>query len=392
MITIQSKNIHPRCEVWLSGHDMKAMTKLAYLYQELRIKRDENLQQDSDLDLQTLPIYACKVPSFLFYPFITYHCGTWFTSGPNFIIPTQPINRLHGKNWINNIALSPAHLVNPQFSESKYRLAWIEPDGSIKPENIYSHAEVIDLASAAQSYFLDEIRYVYDESKSVLDHSKSSKPSRYCFNENIADFESTKEYLTWYISIFNEFYNNLLKFGEQEDKEKRMQFLIAGWTINRLAVDSLTIASTDIPYIRKWQFFGFLDALGNLINQITTGKTGSKEDGQKVNELLSLQYFNDKIQPALTKIPVATIREEIITYTQSIYESIESMKTTFKTKDGESTMSGQDLLRAYRNSRHGYAITEYQRQALIAHSGKIPDNLPDLCIALCHYALLEFPF
>lgn len=392
MITIQSKNIHPRCEVWLSGNDMKAMTKLAYLYQELRIKRDENLQQDSDLDLQTLPIYACKVPSFLFYPFITYHCGTWFTSGPDFIIPTQPINRLLGKNWINNIAPSPAHLVNPQFSESKYRLGWIEPNGSIKPENIYSHAEIISLASAAQSYFLDEIRYVYDESKSILDHRKSSKPSRYCFNENIADFESTKEYLTWYISIFNEFYNNLLKLGEQKDKEKRMQFLIAGWTINRLAVDTLTIASTDIPYIRKWQFFGFLDALGNLINQITTGKTGSKEDGQKVSELLSLQYFNDKIQPALTKIPVATIRQEITTYTQSIYESIESMKTTFTTKDGESTMSGQDLLRAYRNSRHGYAITEYQRQALIAHSGKIPDNLPDLCIALWHYALLEFPF
>ena len=55
-------------------------------------------------------------------------------------------------------------------------------------------------------------------------------------------------------------------------------------------------------------------------------------------------------------------------------------------------MSGQDLLRAYRNSRHGYAITEYQQQALISHNGKIPDNLPDLCIALWHYVLLEFPF
>jgi hypothetical protein len=392
MIEIQSKNIHPRCEVWLSGHDMQVMTKLAYLYQELGIKRNENLQQDSDLDLQTLPIYACKVPSFLFFPFVTYHCGTWFTSGPNFIIPTQPLNRLQGKYWLDSIALSPAHLVNPQYSESKYRLAWIEPNGSIKPENIYSHAEIISLASAAQTYFLDDIRYVYDESKSVLDSRKSSMPSRYCFNENIATFENTKEYLTWYISIFNDFFGKLLKLGEQKDKEKRVQFLIAGWTINRLAIDTLTIASTDVPYIRKWQLLGFLDALGNLINQTTTGKTGTNEDGQKVSEILSLRFFADNILPALEKIPVLPVQKEIIEYTRSLYESIEGMKTTIKTKDGEKTVSGQDLLRAYRNSRHGYAITDRQRQALIAHNGKIPDNLPDLCIALWHYALLEFPF
>lgn len=392
MIKIQAKNVHPRCEVWLSGHDMKVMTKLAYVYQELGIKRDENLQQDSDLDLQTLPIYVCKVPSFLFYPYVTYHCGTWFTSGPDFIIPTQPLNRLQGKYWLDNIALSPAHLVNPQFSESKYRLGWIEPNGSIKPENVYSHAEIVGLASAAQTYFLDELRYVYDESKSISDSVKSSEPSRYCFKENLANFEVTKEYLTWYISIFNDFFNKLLKIGQQEDKEKRAQFLIAGWTIHRLAVDALAISSIDVPYIRKWQFFGFLDALANLINQVTTGETNTNKDGQKVSEILSLGYFNNNIQPALEKIPVLAIRQEIVSYTRNLYESINAMQTTFNTKEGETTYSGQELLRAYRNSRHGYSLTRNQSQALISHSGKIPDNLPDLCIALWHYALLEFPF
>jgi hypothetical protein len=240
---------------------------------------------------------------------------------------------------------------------------------------------------------LNEIRYVYDESKSVLNHSKSSKPSRYCFNENVTTFENTKEYLTWYVSIFNEFFNNLLKFGEQLDKEKRTQFLIAGWTINKLAVDMLAITSTDSPYIRKWQFFGFLDALGNLINQIATGKTGSQsEDGQKFSELLTIKYFQNAIQPALEKIPVLTIRQELIAHTQSIYESIEEMETKYESKDGEHIMNGQDLLRAYRNSRHGYALRGNQSSALIAHDGKIPDNLPDLCIALWHYVLLEFPF
>lgn len=69
MIAIQSKKSYPRCEVWLSHHDMKAFYKLAYLYQELGIKKQNKLQRDSDLDLQTLPLYACKVPSYLFFSF-----------------------------------------------------------------------------------------------------------------------------------------------------------------------------------------------------------------------------------------------------------------------------------------------------------------------------------
>ena len=150
MLEILSKEIKPRCEVWLYSHDMKIMTQLAFLYQELGIKRGDNLQEDSDLDLHTLPLYACKVPSVLFYPFVTYHCGTWFSAPANFIIPNIPLNRLHGKNWVNNLALSPAHLVNPEYSNSKYRLAWIEPNGQIKPENVYGHAEIISLATAAQ--------------------------------------------------------------------------------------------------------------------------------------------------------------------------------------------------------------------------------------------------
>jgi hypothetical protein len=68
------------------------------------------------------------------------------------------------------------------------------------------------------------------------------------------------------------------------------------------------------------------------------------------------------------------------------------METKYDSKNGKSIMSGQKLLRAYRNSRHGYKINENERRALIAHDGKIPDNLPDLSIALWHYLLLNFPF
>lgn len=392
MIKIPSKETYPRCEVWLSSHDMNTMTQLAYLRQELGIKRDKNLQQDSDLDLQTLPLYACKVPSVIFFPFVTYRCDTSFTAPANFIIPTTPWNRKDGKNWLNSLALPPAHLVNPQYSDSKYRLGWIEPNGEIKPENIYGHAEIISLATAAQSYFLDEIRYVYDENRSALDHRGNSKPSRYCFNERIADFDSTKKYLEWYISTFNEFFGRLLKIGYQEDKEKRTQYLVAGWTVNRLAIDMLTISLTDVPYVRKWQFFGFLDALANLINEFTIGKTSQQEDAKMFSKLLTLEYFQSIIKPELEKIPVQAIRDEIIAHAKTIYKSIEAMGTKIEIKGKNKLVSGQKLLRAYRNSRHGYALYEEEMKALIAHNGKIPDDLPDLGIVLWHYLLLKFPF
>ncbi len=366
--------------------------KLAQLYQGEGTFRRKGFQQESDLDLYTLPIYACKVPSIMFFPFITYFCGSWFSSGTEFIIPYQPLNRLHGKYWLYNMAFSPPGLASLRYPESGYRLAWIEPDGSVNPENIYSHSEVSNLAFAAQSYFLDEIRYVYDEKKSVRDNRKSSKPSRHSFDENIATSVNTKEYLTWYITIFNIFFDNLLEYGKSQENDSRTNFATAGWTINRLAIDTYAIASTDAPYVRKWQFFGFVDALGNLMNHISKGKTTTKEDGKVFGVLLSLPFFYDKLRPSLEKIPIPIIRHELINNAQNIYESIDRMKSTVKTTGEEITISGQDLLRAYRNSRHGYAINETQRDQLIAHDGKIPDNLPDLCIALWHYLLLEFPF
>ena len=179
-------------------------------------------------------------------------------------------------------------------------------------------------------------------------------------------------------------FNRLLKIGYQEDKEKRTQYLIAGWTVNRLAVDMLTISLADVPYVRTWQLFSFLDALANLINELTKDKTNQQKDAQKVSELLTLEYFQNVIKPELEKIPVQAIRDGIIAHTNSIYEAIEAM--------GTRDMSGQRLLRAYRNSRHGYAINEKERKALIEHSGKMPDDLPDLGIALWHYLLLKFPF
>jgi hypothetical protein len=50
------------------------------------------------------------------------------------------------------------------------------------------------------------------------------------------------------------------------------------------------------------------------------------------------------------------------------------------------------VLWLYRTSRHGYTLRkETERLALLQHTGKIPNDLPDLAIALWHYILLRFP-
>ena len=398
MIDIIHREAHPRCEVWLTRQEMDEFYQVAYLLQELGINRlKAKPQKQSDLDLETLPLYVCKVPSMLFFPYITYRCANSFTRSNNFIIPKTPWNRIDGSEWLNALALPPEHLVNPEYSESKYRNAWFKPDGNVEPESILTHAEIISLATAVKSYLLDEIRYVYDAEKSILDGSKTSRSSRYSFKENVANFDSTRQYLEWYISVFNTFFTNLLEFGRKLPKEKSASFLVATWTINRLAADMLTLSSTDVPYVRKWQFFSFLDALANLLNELTTQGSSHSRDAQRIEakifeKLLKPQFFQNEIMPVLNLIPVSAIRDEVIAHTQSIYETIESMGTEIEINNSAERINGQELLRAYRNSRHGFAIKEKEKNAIIAHSGKIPDDLPDLGIALWHYLLLKFPF
>jgi hypothetical protein len=188
------------------------------------------------------------------------------------------------------------------------------------------------------------------------------------------------------------FFHRLVQTAGQDDKTLRKQFLISSWTLNRLAVDVLAIALIDVPYIRKWQFFGLVDASASLINELTLpdklkkGTQRMARDRDMAEKLLTRDWFQTELKPVLEQISVAAIREEIITHTETTYEAIEAME--IKTRKANAT--GQQLLRAYRNSRHGYAIND--REILLLHSGKIHDDIPDISIALWHYLLLKFPF
>lgn len=356
------------------------------LHDDLGLKPRPSMQMESDLELKTLPQYVCKVPSVLFFPYITCVVEDWFGGGfgPHFVIPQIPLNRLKGRYWLDSLASRQLELIRQD--QTGFRHGWINPDGSPYSEGEWplEYLELKRLATAAKSFLLDEIRYVYDESKRSRDSRKTNTPTRHCFSENVANFDITKEYLNWYIERFNVLFDKLLAIGQESDQEKREKCLVAGWTINRIAVDIITISVIDVPYIRKWQFFGLLDAVAALKNEFDgTGHKGSK-DRDTAQEMLEKPFLQQFLEPTLGRIPVRAIRDQVLAHTRAQYDAVDQMRTDDQT--------GPKLLWLYRNSRHGYTLRDTnKRRQVLEHCGTIPNDLPDLAIALWHYVLLKFP-
>lgn len=341
-----------------------------------------SLQRRSDLELNMLSLHFLRAPSVMFFPYTTYEISAIFSPNPlTLTIPREPLNRINGKNWLlARSGVSPCSLVNDQHAGHTW--TWANKDHSETRE--FDFEEETRLAAAARAYLFEEIRYVYDEKASIKDGMKSSRPSRYEFALKNIDYSSTKYYIRWYVSRYNELIERLIAIGKPNASD-RQKALVTGWTLNRLAVDAYTILVTDAPYLRKWQFFGFLDALAALRNELD--KTGHDKDSDRrtATSMLSREFYSATLLPVLRQIPQASLQAEIEKHTGTIYSAIENLDT------GDA--AGADLLWDYRNTRHGYTLRNTEsRRRLLLHDGAIPNDLPDLAIALWHYLLLSFPF
>jgi len=396
MIRVRDKRQGTHGEIWFTEVDedqwLWLVAALPYFvhHDDIGHPPTRAMQRDSDLELTTLPQYACKAPATLFFPYITYIVRNWFDRpfGPTFIIPTEPLNRLHGRYWLSSLTCNPIELARPP--DSGLRHGWINDDGSalISGDWPMECLELRRLAAAAQTMLLDEIQHVYDETRSSDDSVKTNTPSRHSFCASLVEFEVTKQYLDWYIGAFNRLFASLMSIGQRNTRTDREQCLLTGWTINRLAADVTAISTVDVPYIRKWQFFGFLDGVATLKNEFLG--ISHRQDAATAQDILTPAFFRSHLEPVLAQIPVDRIRQEVVTHTEAIYNAIADMQLE-DPRHGDNP-SGPELLRLYRNSRHGYALMrERDRHRLIMHSGQIPDSLPDLCIALWHYILLSFP-
>ena len=391
MIEILKKQEDKYAELWVSGRDSDDW-KWAFsilptlLHQDNKFRPGLHFQKASDLDLLAMPLYACRIPSVMLFPFVTFFADTWSSKLPSFMILRQPLNRKHGRNWLYNSALNPSYIMNGGFE--KNHLFWSDAAGNTRELDI---EQEMRMASAAKTYLLEEIRYVYDETESALSGKKTSRPSRYSFNEKTASFGVTKPYLSWYIDQFNTFFKNLLEIGKQNDPEMRILCTIAGLTVSRLAVDVLIILLSDVPSIRKWQFFSFIDAFASLFNLLSKNKE-NYYDKQRAIEFLQVPFSENELVSIIDQIPVVSIQGELKPHTKNIYDSINSMGIEIASQPGERSLFGPELLWAYRHARHGYALRdETEKMVLLFDSGKIPNDLPDLVIALWHY-ILKFPF
>ena len=152
-----------------------------------------------------------------------------------------------------------------------------------------------------------------------------------------------------------------------------------------MAIDLITICRSDVPYIRKWQFFGLVDAFAALLNELFQFEISESDTFMLT---LSMNFFENELLPTLEQIPTEIIRNTLIEHIRHQYESISEM--------GDDDICGPQLLWIYRNTRHGYSLEQRKKMdqqiILLKHSGSIPNDLPDIAIALWHYVLLKFPF
>jgi len=402
MLTIHNKRHGPNGEWWLTKIDNDKWKWLFATLQSLTRQDDLDFflqptpafQRDSDLGLTELPQYVCKIPAVIFFPYVTCIVESRLSgrNGPMFVIPQVPLNRLHGRYWLASLSAKQGQLI--MEDKPRLRHGWIDKDseyGIAEDDGTFGYLEVKRLSTAAESFLLDDIRFVYDESKHSRDMSKTNTTNRHCFGDEVVAFVATKEYLAWYIDCFNSLVDKLITMGKLKSQDKhenqvaREKCLLAGWTINRLAVDVLVMSSVDAPYIRKWQFFGFLDAVVALVNGLDGTGSNPSKDAAKFKKLLGKQFFVDELEPTLNQIPVSSIRDELVLHTRSQYDAIEKMKIGAQT--------GPELLWLYRNTRHGFLLGKSDnRKQILRHSGQVPNDLPDLAIALWHYVLLRFPF
>ena len=88
----------------------------------------------------------------------------------------------------------------------------------------------------------------------------------------------------------------------------------------------LTISLTDVPYLRKWQFFAFQDALAALKNELDGSGHSDTADKDTAKAMLTKTFWHDTVVPVLNQIPVAIIRNELVTHTEKQYDEVDRLK------------------------------------------------------------------
>ena len=186
------------------------------------------------------------------------------------------------------------------------------------------------------------------------------------------------EYIKWYIeklSILIDF------IYEQENLDS---FYLLSLTLSRICVETYLIHISSSIFDRKNSIFNLLDKYANIIRFINN----SHSDTEIWKILVKKSFFDDRLEPMLSNID-RSINSSFAQIGRIIYE--DNLATiSFYDRERFTEEEISDLLRAYRNTHHGYLLNPKWKKLILSHEGNISNYLPDLCIILWH-AILENP-
>jgi len=210
------------------------------------------------------------------------------------------------------------------------------------------------------------------------DATISSGPRR-----QIDYFEDTifPKYLEWYVDHLGILVDFVLETPNLD------VFYLLCLTLSRICVETYFIQVSWSSFIRKIAFFNLLDKYASLVKEVSHS---SIDDVEIWKRMLSTSTYENKTKHNLQKadLVVGSSFKE----TGSAFHKDNTVTLSLHLK-GNACMSEEEignLLRAYRNSHHGYLLRPNQRKLILSHTGNISNTLPDLSMIFWH-ALLQNP-
>jgi len=193
------------------------------------------------------------------------------------------------------------------------------------------------------------------------------------------DKKSLPKYLEWYVNrlgLLMDFISN------RNDLE---EFYLLSLTLSRICVETYLIQSSLSSFIRKIAFFNLLDKYASLVKEFSNPKINDVEIWKK---LLTMSTYDGKIKRHLEEID-KFVGSSFAKFASHLYQdNAISLSLDHKSILNEDEVG--KLLRAYRNSHHGYFLWPDERKLILSHSGNISNALPDVGVILWH-AFLQSP-
>lgn len=228
------------------------------------------------------------------------------------------------------------------------------------PDKALSHSQVLNSSSPYRNILLHLFDYFNDQWTFDSDRGPKWKFDPRFFNP----LESL-DYIQWYFTKINDRMNEL-----KEIKDEVNQFKV-GSTINRALIDAVCSITSEVPYMSKIFFFNCLEKLSNLMKQLKPEQI--EVDVWK--KLISQEFLT------VLKIELSDILGNIGYYLSELIDLvIEEMKIG---------QISPNLLRALRNSHHGYKLRPNTFKELMDHNGEINNSIPLLIAPLILYFLTQ---